>query len=95
MGSLVLTFLGILDDKYNLSPYKRLLVQFVAAGIPIAFGVGIAFANLPFLGKVDLSQPQISFHLMGEVRNIWILSDLFALLWIVTLMNFLNMLFVP
>lgn len=91
LGSIVLTILGLLDDKYNLNPYKRLLVQFFAAGIPIIFGVGIAFATLPFVGQVDFSHPQISLFLAGETRNIWILSDLFALFWIVTLMNFINM----
>jgi UDP-GlcNAc:undecaprenyl-phosphate GlcNAc-1-phosphate transferase len=91
LGLVILTILGLLDDKYNLSPYKRLVIQFVAAGIPIIFGVGIAFANLPFVGQVDLSYPQIKFFLLGEMRSIWILSDIFALFWIVTLMNFLNM----
>src|SRR3989344_5120899 len=28
LGGLILVALGILDDKYNLSPYKRLLIQF-------------------------------------------------------------------
>lgn len=91
LGLIVLTALGLLDDKYNLSPYKRLFVQFMAAGIPIIFGVGISFITLPFLGQVDLSQPQISFFFLGAERSIWVLSDAFALFWIVTLMNFLNM----
>ena len=91
LGLSVLTILGLADDKYNLSPYKRLLVQFMAAGIPIAFGVGIAFATLPFFGQIDLSHPRLSFYLLGETRSIWLLSDLFALFWIVILMNFLNM----
>ncbi|MBN1169117.1 undecaprenyl/decaprenyl-phosphate alpha-N-acetylglucosaminyl 1-phosphate transferase [Candidatus Woesebacteria bacterium] len=91
LGAIVLTILGLLDDKHNLNPYKRLLIQFFAAGIPIAFGVGIAFANLPFIGHTDLSHPQITFKLFGQIRNIWIFSDIFALFWIVILMNFLNM----
>jgi UDP-GlcNAc:undecaprenyl-phosphate GlcNAc-1-phosphate transferase len=91
LGLVVLTALGLLDDKYDLSPYKRLLIQFIVAGIPIIFGVGIAFVTLPFIGKVDLSHPQVSFHFLGEIRSIWVLSDIFALFWIVALMNFLNM----
>src|SRR4029079_6820046 len=53
-------------------------------------GIGIAFLSNPFGGIIDLSHPQLIFNLMGE-HTIWILSDLFALFWIVTLMNFLNM----
>ena len=91
IGGLILVFLGLIDDKYNISPYKRLVIQFVAAGIPIAAGIGISFLTNPFNGILDISHPQLSFTMFGSERSIWILSDLFALLWIVSLMNFMNM----
>lgn len=91
IGATIITALGILDDKYDLNPYLRLVFQFFAAGSPIVAGIGIAFLSSPAGGIIDLSHPQISFNLFGEVRSIWILSDVFALFWIVTLMNFLNM----
>ncbi|MFC1710514.1 glycosyltransferase family 4 protein [Patescibacteria group bacterium] len=91
IGATILVILGLFDDKYDLNPYLRFAVQFIAAGIPIIAGIGIAFITNPFNGVLDLSQPQISFHLLGETRSIWILSDLFALFWIVFLMNMLNM----
>lgn len=90
VGSCVLVILGLLDDKHNLHPVKRLFVQFMVAGIPIAAGIGISFITNPFNGILDLSQPQITFNLFGDQKSIWILSDLFALFWIVTLMNFIN-----
>lgn len=89
-GAGVLVVLGLMDDKYNLHPLKRLALQFIVAGIPIAAGIGIAYLTNPFNGIVDLSQPQIDFKLFGDEKSIWILSDLFALFWIVTLMNFIN-----
>ncbi|OGM29316.1 hypothetical protein A2801_02220 [Candidatus Woesebacteria bacterium RIFCSPHIGHO2_01_FULL_41_10] len=92
VGVLILSLVGILDDKYNLNPYIRLIVQFLAASAPIAAGIGIAFVSNPFTGGIiDLSHPQFTFELFGEAHSVWILSDLFALFWIVTLMNFLNM----
>src|SRR3989344_1908028 len=90
LGGTFIIILGILDDKFDLNPYKRLFLQFLAAGIPIAAGIGIAFLTNPFNGIFDLSHPQLTINLLGEQRNIWILSDLFALFWIVTLMNFVN-----
>lgn len=90
-GALMLTVLGTLDDKFDLNPYLRLFVQFLAAASPIAAGIGIAFISNPFGGLIDLSHPQINFNFLGEPRSIWIISDLFALFWIVTLMNFINM----
>ncbi len=91
IGALILTVLGILDDKYNLNPYVRLIIQFIAASAPVIAGIGIAFINNPFgSGIINLSQPQIIFEFLGK-HSIWLISDLFALIWIVTLMNFINM----
>jgi UDP-GlcNAc:undecaprenyl-phosphate GlcNAc-1-phosphate transferase len=90
-GAAVLALMGILDDKYNLNPYIRLAGGFLAAGIPIAAGIGIAFLSNPQGGIIDLSQPQINFYFLGEQRSIWVLSDAFALIWIVFVMNMLNM----
>ncbi len=90
-GGLILSILGILDDKYNLHPIGRLIVQFIVACFPIASGIGIAYISNPFGGIIDLSHPQITFSFLGDEKSIWLLSDLFALFWIVTLMNFINM----
>jgi len=91
IGAFFIVLLGVLDDKYNINPYVRLALQFLIAGMPIIAGIGIAFLTNPFNGILDLSHPQIIFNLFGEERSIWILSDVFALCWIVFLMNMLNM----
>jgi len=90
-GGTLVTLIGILDDKFNLSPYLRLMLGFVAALSPIAAGIGISFISNPGGGIIDLSQPQIIFNLFGKTKSIWILSDLFALFWIVFIMNMINM----
>lgn len=90
-GAAIITVMGFLDDKYNLNPYLRLAVGFLAAAAPIAAGIGIAFISNPFNGTIDLSQPQIHFFLLGEERSLWLLSDAFALFWLVFIMNMLNM----
>ncbi len=90
-GATILVGMGLIDDRFNINPYVRLLVQFIAAACPIVSGIGIAYVSNPSGGIVDLSFPRISFELLGETRSIWILSDLFGLFWIVTLMNFINM----
>ena len=91
IGAFLLVLLGLIDDKYNLNPYTRLLFQFIAASIPIAAGIGVAYITNPFNGILDLSHPQIAFEFLGQTRSIWVLSDIFALFWIVILMNFINM----
>lgn len=91
LGASILAILGFLDDKYDLNPYVRLLVEFLAASIPIISGIGISFISNPLGGIVDLSQPQINLNILGEGRSILIIPDIFALFWIVFIMNMLNM----
>lgn len=91
IGALLLTLMGLWDDKHNLNPYLRFILQFIIAGIPIAAGIGIAFIKLPVVGMIELSQPQITFELLGKTRSLWVLSDAFGLIWIVFLMNILNL----
>jgi UDP-GlcNAc:undecaprenyl-phosphate GlcNAc-1-phosphate transferase len=89
-GALILVVMGILDDRYNLNPYLRLVLGLLAAAAPIAAGIGIAFITNPLGGTINLSQPQIVFNFLGT-HSIWILSDIFALFWITFLMNMINM----
>ncbi|HBC45148.1 TPA: hypothetical protein DCZ81_03210 [Candidatus Collierbacteria bacterium] len=81
---------GLIDDVRGMNPYLRLAVNFLAVGIIVASGIGIAFISNPFGGIIDLSQPRIGFDLLGRHHEIWILADLFALLWIPILMNAIN-----
>lgn len=77
IGALIIFIMGYLDDVYDLNPYVRLVGGFVAAIIPILSGIGITFLTNPFGGTFDLSNP--------------IISDAFALIWIVFMMNMVNM----
>lgn len=89
-GGAVAVLVGTLDDRYDLHPFFRLLTNFLAAGLVVASGIGIAFITNPAGGVIDLSQPQITFQFLGETRSIWLISDLLALFWIVFLMNMVN-----
>ncbi|MFI5240959.1 MAG: glycosyltransferase family 4 protein [Microgenomates group bacterium] len=90
IGALILVVMGFLDDKYNLNPYVRIVLGLLAVAAPIASGIGISFITSPFGGTISLSHPQISFNLFGP-HSIWLLSDLFALIWVTFLMNMVNM----
>jgi UDP-GlcNAc:undecaprenyl-phosphate GlcNAc-1-phosphate transferase len=91
IGAILITFIGVLDDIYNLNPYIRFTFQIIVAAIPIIGGIGIAYISNPLgTGLIDLTHPQFNFFLLGEERSIWLISDLFALVWIVFMMNILN-----
>jgi len=82
--------IGLIDDIGGLNPYWRLLFNFLAGGIVVMAGIGIAYITNPFGGTIDLSSVRSIVWLWGEKREIWWLSDLFALLWIPFIMNAIN-----
>lgn len=90
-AALLLTITGFLDDICDLHPIPRLLVNIFAALIVVGSGIGIAYVTNPFgPGVIHLDQPQLTFTLFGTSRSIWIIADLFALLFIVWNMNIVN-----
>ncbi len=90
LGAFIILIIGILDDIYDLNPYLRLIFGFIAAACVVGSGIGISFITNPFGGIIRLDQPQIPFYLFGKLHTIWVISDLFALFWIVWCMNFVN-----
>ena len=90
-GATILVVMGFFDDKYNLNPYLRLILGLFAAIAPVVSGIGISFISNPLGGIIDLSHPQLVFNLLGNTHTIWVLSDLFAIFWIIFLMNIVNM----
>ncbi len=92
LGAFLLTVVGFLDDRFDLNPYTRLGIGFLAAAFVIGVGIGIPFLTNPFVsGKLLLlNNPQLVFDLFGKSHTIWILADLFALVWIVAITNFVN-----
>ncbi|MDQ3008227.1 MAG: undecaprenyl/decaprenyl-phosphate alpha-N-acetylglucosaminyl 1-phosphate transferase [bacterium] len=90
-GALLLTVVGFLDDIYDLHPLIRMGTGLLAAVIVVGSGIGIAYVTNPFSGGVlHLDQPRLNFMFMGDVRSIWILADLFAVLFIIWNMNIVN-----
>ncbi len=91
LGIVLLALIGFLDDIFDIHPYWRLIGGVLAAAAVVGAGIGIAYVTNPFSdGVLQLNQPQIAFWLLGKWRTIWILSDIFALIWIVWCMNMLN-----
>ncbi len=90
-AAFILTVVGFLDDLYNLNPFLRFGVNILAALIVISAGIGIAYVTNPFgTGVIHLNQPQIAINLFGKTHTIWVLADIFALIFIIWNMNAIN-----
>ena len=75
-GSTLLLILGLLDDKYDLNPYLRLIGCFLAAGLVVGAGIRIFFITHPF------GQGIIQFNQL--------IAIVLALVWISFLSNITN-----
>jgi len=90
-GALILTIVGFIDDIYDIHPGWRLIAGVAAGLMVVGSGIGIAYVSNPLgAGVIHLNQPQLAFELLGKTRTIWILSDLFALIFILWNINIVN-----
>lgn len=90
VGSLAILIIGVLDDRRDLSPSLRLVVNTFAAIVLIIAGVSITFFTNPFGGIIDLSNPKISLEIGGGTLVIPILSLIATIFWIVFITNIVS-----
>lgn len=80
IASLILiTLLGIYDDIRGVGSLGKLIVQGIAAGLVIHFGLRITYLSLPFVGSVDLgflSIPVTVLWLVGVTNAVNLLDGL-------------------
>ena len=57
VGAAVIALVGAIDDILELEAEFKLVGQILAAGIPVAAGVRVEAMTIPFLGRVELSEP--------------------------------------
>lgn len=90
VAALITVIVGLIDDVRGMNPYFRLIINVFAAVIIVASGIGIAYVSNPLGGVIDLTWPRISFFLFNSRHEILLLADLFAIMWIPSLMNAIN-----
>ena len=99
LGGFVLVTVGLIDDKFDIKAHWKLLSQVVAALIVVFSGVGIAYITNPLaifsqnniLGSdvIRLDTLRLTFQFLGQ-HSIIVFADLFALFWIVWVINMVN-----
>ena len=90
IAALITIIVGLIDDIRGINPYFRLGANILAAIIVVASGIGIAYISNPLGGVINLDWPKVSFLLLNNKYEIMLLADLFAILWIPSLMNAIN-----
>lgn len=91
-GTMVL-IIGLIDDVKRLSPWVKLSVQILAAGIAaIGFGVTISTITNPFGNTIVLTQPNVSWLVGGIDLSFNLLGVILAVFWLVGMTNTINFL---
>lgn len=84
-----LLILGLLDDRFDLSPYLRFIINITISGMVVLFGIGIPYISNPFGGVIRLDFWKVSFDIFG-MRSILVFADIVAIVWLTWTMNMVN-----
>jgi UDP-GlcNAc:undecaprenyl-phosphate GlcNAc-1-phosphate transferase len=89
VGAFLIVLMGAWDDYADLSPYVRLFLSIFIILIVISSGLGIPYISNPFGGVIHLDTWVWTFHIFG-VHKFYIVSNLFAIFWVIMIMNFVD-----
>lgn len=92
IGALLIASISFLDDLFDVSPWIRLFVQFLAALTIVISGIGISSISNPIGSDIILDQFSVEFPLGNIFVQITLLADLFTIVWIVLIVNTMNFL---
>lgn len=87
ISGLFVVIVGLLDDKYDLSPYLRFFANILCAGIVVFSGVVVPFVTNPLGGIFDFNAFPF---LQSQNIGFFSLPAVLAIIWIVWVMNMLN-----
>ncbi|MFC1655916.1 glycosyltransferase family 4 protein [Patescibacteria group bacterium] len=92
IGALMIAGISFLDDLKGVSPWIRLIVQFLAAFTIVISGIGIESITNPLGGVIELNRFIIGVPFGDNVLEFTILADIFTIIWIVLIVNTMNFL---
>jgi UDP-GlcNAc:undecaprenyl-phosphate/decaprenyl-phosphate GlcNAc-1-phosphate transferase len=96
LGGTLLAGVSFLDDRYGLSPFLRLAVQFIAAALLVLGGIGISTISNPFGAPLVLDAWNIPlsldlpFLLEDLTWTFTVVADLLVIFWVVSMVNAFN-----
>lgn len=89
IGSIICVIVGLIDDKHDVSPYKRLMIQGLSISIAVLSGIILIYISNPFGESIKLDSYKLVIDFMGE-HKVYYLGALAAAIWIGWTMNFMS-----
>ncbi|MFA6005245.1 MAG: MraY family glycosyltransferase [Patescibacteria group bacterium] len=90
LGAGLTVVVGVLDDRYDLSPYLRFFLNGIAAMLAVAGGAGIPFITGIGGNAVHLDMWRVTVDIFSWRIHLLPFADVAAILWIVWCMNMVN-----
>ncbi|OGK31444.1 hypothetical protein A3B02_01255 [Candidatus Roizmanbacteria bacterium RIFCSPLOWO2_01_FULL_42_14] len=90
IGATGIVILGLIDDRIDLPPGMRLMALFAIVFLVIFSGLGVPYITNPLGGVIRLDQVTLTYQIFGQEKHFLLLANIFALLWITAIMNFVN-----
>lgn len=93
IGITILLVLGLVDDKLkSFNPYLRLILLFLASLVVVFLGINVPFVTNPFAHLHIFGQLSILpvIYLNKPFFTLFLLSDVIAFFWIVTITQIIN-----
>ena len=90
LGATLLAVVSFIDDRRGLSPFLRLAIQFVAAGLLVVGGIGMTSISNPFGDPIVLDSWNIPFSLGDLSFTLTVFADLLTVFWVMTMVNAFN-----
>ncbi len=85
LAGVLVVIIGLLDDRYDLSPYLRFAGNILCAALVVWGGIHIPFITNPLGGILNFSD--FSYNLFGFPLTF---SNIITVVWIIWIMNMLN-----
>ena len=79
--SFIVFFIGLIDDIYNLSAFKRLIIQIVLSIFIWSKGIGIKYLTLDFINS-GINTIELPISLSICITSIWIVGIMNAINWV-------------
>ncbi len=86
-AGLLVVGVGLLDDRYDISPYVRFFMNIVSAVLVVWSGVTIPFITHPLGGILRFDDFSVT---LGTFSVVLPLAHILAVVWIIWVMNMLN-----
>lgn len=90
LGGGILVLVSFIDDRIELPPWFRLIIQTLVAFIMVIVGIGINTITNPFGGYIPLDQFLVTVQMGPYAHTFLLLSSLFTIGWILMVINTMN-----